>query len=813
VVRRHPADATARAESAFEARSASQAAALSTALRRNVDLATSVSGFISAAGPVTNTQMAEWFQAVGPDRYVGLSAVGFVQRVARQDLVAFQQQVANDPVPLTAKGPFELLPAGDRSEYCLVRLGIAGVGTTLHDVPSGLDVCALPELGDALRNSVATGELVQLPQFNGPSPAADAIDTAALLGLTKTDRDRLTGMQVEGTSILVLTPVYGPGGPLDSPLERERRHRGWSIVAYDARALLLANMVDDPADFVSLTSRLPLADATGAPLPSATLGRPPTGGMFTRAIDFDADGPWRAVFEVSLADVAAQAQDRWLVALLFGVGGTLLVFSLLTVVVSSRQRAIRLVDERTGELRHQALHDGLTGLPNRALILDRAERLLAATRRDGRLPAALFLDLDGFKNANDTLGHAAGDRLLQAVASRLASIVREGDTVGRIGGDEFVLLTAVDPFGAGPQVVADRVLNVLREPFESEPGSGATLSVTASIGIATGDRPSPEDLLRDADIALYEAKAGGKNRWALFDPDMHEVARCRLETEVDLRVALDADELRLDYLPTFDLREVSVTGVEALLRWHHPDRGIIQPLEFLPLAEETGLIVPIGRWVLGEACGQGAAWHREGHRIRVSVNVSARQLEDEGFVEIVRSALAATGFDPGFLVLEITESILMRDADATVGRLRRLKSLGVLIAVDDFGTGYSSLSYLKQFPVDSLKIDRSFIAGISDARESSALIHTLVQLGKDLGIETLAEGIEEQSQFRRLRGEQCDSGQGFLFARPLASGDVTSFLDTWAQASASAGGAVDSFIDELAKEPASSGPTDGAGPG
>jgi EAL domain-containing protein (putative c-di-GMP-specific phosphodiesterase class I) len=235
----------------------------------------------------------------------------------------------------------------------------------------------------------------------------------------------------------------------------------------------------------------------------------------------------------------------------------------------------------------------------------------------------------------------------------------------------------------------------------------------------------------------------------------------------------------------FDLREVTVTGVEALLRWDHPTRGVVQPLEFLGLAEDTGAIVPIGRWVLGEACRQGAEWHLDGHPIRVSVNVSARQLEDDAFVEVVRSALAATGFDAASLVLEVAESSLMRDADGTAARLQRLKALGVLIAVDDFGTGYSSLSYLKQFPVDSLKIDRSFIAGISDARESSALIHTLVQLGKDLGIETLAEGIEEQGQFHRLRGEQCDSGQGFLFARPIDGSLVTSFLDTWEQASAS----------------------------
>jgi EAL domain-containing protein (putative c-di-GMP-specific phosphodiesterase class I) len=308
--------------------------------------------------------------------------------------------------------------------------------------------------------------------------------------------------------------------------------------------------------------------------------------------------------------------------------------------------------------------------------------------------------------------------------------------------------------------------------------------VTASIGIAVGDRPTPDDLLRDADIALYEAKAQGKDRMAMFDPDMHETVRRRLETEMDLRAALDASEFMLEFQPTFDLREVAVTGVEALLRWNHPTRGVVAPLDFLPLAEETGLIVPIGRWVLEEACRHGAAWHRQGHPIRVAVNVSRRQLQREEFVDDVIDVLDQTGFDGRFLVLEVAESTLMRDGAALVERFTRLKGLGLSLAVDNFGVGYSSLSYLKQFPVDSLKIDRTFIAAMTDARESTALIHTLVQLGKDLGIETLAEGIEEHGQFNRLRAEECDSGQGFLFARPLAASAVGAFLDTWAQSEA-----------------------------
>ena len=428
-----------------------------------------------------------------------------------------------------------------------------------------------------------------------------------------------------------------------------------------------------------------------------------------------------------------------------------------------------------GELRHQALHDALTGLPNRALILDRIGQMLARGRRQHSPVAVLFLDLDNFKDINDTLGHRAGDELLVAVGARLASAIREADTAGRLGGDEFVVLTEGASLAAGAEVVADRILDVMATPFEIS-GSGAPLVVTASIGMAEGDRATPEELLQDADIALYQAKAAGKRRAVKFAPSMQAAVDDHRHLEMALDRALEAEQFFLVYQPTVDLSSGAFNGVEALLRWRHPERGVVQPDDFIPALEASGLIIPVGAWVLHDACRQGAEWIRQGYRFTVSVNVSGKQLEEDRLISDVEEALLMSGFEPGLLILELTETALMHDATASAVRLEMLKALGVRIAIDDFGTGYSSLGYLRQFPIDVLKIDRSFVSGIGDSAESAALVHTLVQLGKVLGIETVAEGVETSDQRSRLEDEQVDIGQGFLFARPLEVKDVDRLL-------------------------------------
>jgi len=456
---------------------------------------------------------------------------------------------------------------------------------------------------------------------------------------------------------------------------------------------------------------------------------------------------------------------------------------------SERQRSHEELTRRQEELAFLATHDALTGLPNRTLILDRVEQMLVRSRRSQTPVAALFVDLDNFKSINDTLGHGVGDELLRAVAARLDGVVRDIDALGRLGGDEFVVVAEGMSLSSGPEMIAERLLEALKQPFELEGAEKNRLTVTASVGIAAGDRVSAEELLRDADIAMYRAKWDGKNRYVVFESGMQDAVQSRMELEMDLRVAFEHDEFFLVYQPTFDLQEMTPTGMEALIRWRSPVRGVVQPDDFIPLLEETGLICEVGAWVLREACLQGAAWRRNGYGVGIAVNVSARQLDTDEFVTEVRDALAQSGLEPGVLTIEITETTLMSNADETAQRLAQIKELGVRIAIDDFGTGYSSLAYLQRFPVDALKIDRSFISRISEDPEGETLIRTLVQLGKSLSIETLAEGIEQSSELSLLKEEHCDSGQGFLFARPLDLAASESFLRDWIGGSASTGAA------------------------
>jgi diguanylate cyclase (GGDEF)-like protein len=444
---------------------------------------------------------------------------------------------------------------------------------------------------------------------------------------------------------------------------------------------------------------------------------------------------------------------------------------------TERKRMHEELIRRHGELAFQATHDALTGLPNRTLILDRVRQALVRSRRAQTPVAVIFVDLDNFKYVNDTYGHGTGDRLLCAVAARLSGVVREADTLGRLGGDEFVIIADGLSLLAGPELVAQRVLDVLEAPFVIEGIGPASLTVTASLGLAAGERPSAEDLLRDADIAMYRAKWAGRGQYMLFDPEMGLASQNRLTLEMDLRDAVRERQFFLVYQPIFDIQQMRTTGVEALLRWQHPTRGVVLPDDFVPLLEDINLITTVGQMVLEHACRQGRTWHDGGHPISIAVNVSARQLDSNEFVEKVRGILIETGFAAEYLIVEITETALMRDSQASAGRLAALKALGVKIAIDDFGTGYSSLDYLRQFPVDTLKIDQSFIARMLRDPEGETLIRTLIQLGEALGIETLAEGIESSGQLAQLQAQHCNSGQGFYFARPLDQDEVESFLN------------------------------------
>jgi diguanylate cyclase (GGDEF)-like protein len=446
-----------------------------------------------------------------------------------------------------------------------------------------------------------------------------------------------------------------------------------------------------------------------------------------------------------------------------------------------RERTDEELARREDELAFLATHDPLTGLPNRTLILDRAEQMLARGARTQSPVAALFIDLDNFKSINDTLGHSVGDELLQAVAARLDAAVRGSDALGRLGGDEFVVIVEEVSPGLAPELVAERVLEALRQPFKLGPDEQTSVTVRASIGVAVGEGVAAADLLRDADIAMYRAKWEGRNGFVVFESAMKDSVQARMELEMDLRAALEQGEFVLAYQPTLDLRDMRPTGVEALVRWQNPKRGMVQPDAFIPLLEETGLIVDVGRWVLREACRQAAAWRAAGQAIDIAVNVSGRQLDNDQLIVDIEAAIAESGLPPQSLTIEITETTLMNDVEDTARRLAAIKRLGVRIAIDDFGTGYSSLAHLQRFPVDALKIDRSFISGLKRNKEGETLIHTLVQLGKALAIETFAEGIEEQQELSLLREEDCDSGQGFLFARPLDAAATGEFFASWSQ--------------------------------
>jgi len=444
-----------------------------------------------------------------------------------------------------------------------------------------------------------------------------------------------------------------------------------------------------------------------------------------------------------------------------------------------RQLAHEELTSREKELVFLATHDALTGLPNRTLILDRIEQTLTRARLKQEPVAVLFVDLDNFKAINDSLGHNTGDELLCAVAERLEGVIRETDALGRLGGDEFVVVADGISLAAGPELIAERLLEAFGEPFVLGEDRETRVHAKASIGIATGLRPSAEELLRDADIAMYRAKWGGKSHYLVFESGMEDEAQSRMEIEMDLQSALKDEEFFLVYQPTFDLQTMVPTGVEALIRWRRPGRGVVQPEEFIPLLEESKLILDVGAWVLREACAQAARWQQEDRPLCLSVNVSQLQLDTDDLIDDVKRALATSGLAPEALTLEITETTLMSNAEETARRLHELKRLGVRIAVDDFGTGYSSLSHLRQFPVDVLKIDRSFVSQLAEGGENEILLHTLVQLGKALEIETTAEGIERPQDLSLIRDQECDNGQGFLFTRPLSAQDADSFFRQW----------------------------------
>lgn len=585
---------------------------------------------------------------------------------------------------------------------------------------------------------------------------AFAVSMAGLLELSERRRDRV---------LTALEQLEQRNADLDQAVALQRRT--------DAR---FAAMVRSSSDLTTVIS----ADGTvlyQSPSSEKMLGIRPDDLVGTNLRTFVHPGDeqsWQRAMAKSEATPEAEVSTEWrlrtsdgtYVAVETRMTNLLEDSAVSGIVLNSRDVTDRSRLEY--ELRHQAFHDSLTGLANRALFEDRLENALARLTRAKGVLGVLFLDLDDFKAVNDGRGHNVGDELLRAVSDRLRGTIRAGDTLARIGGDEFAVLVEGKEASGAPQT-AKRILEALRSPFVVGTGGAR---VRASIGLVTttNSQESTQELLRNADIAMYAAKNAGKGRIEVFHPGLHNQVIDKFQLEVDLGRALENDELSVLYQPIVDLATNDVVGIEALMRWTNPGRGLVMPGEFIPVAESTGLIVPMGKWLLRQACWDVCRVHRESGRpdIHLAVNLSARQLEDPELVKDVETAVNASGLSAGLLTLEITESVFMAHPGRSLEVLHRLKELGVRLSIDDFGTGYSSLGYLQQLPVDELKIDRTFVVATGGTTESDSLVQTIVDLAQNFGLGTVAEGIETEAQLLTVRETGCDLAQGYLFAKPVA---------------------------------------------
>ncbi len=716
---------------AFHLAAADITSTLKLAIQHEEDLVVNASAFVTGTPGLSPLRFDKWLQSVrAMQRYPELLNIGLVARVPAAELGSFEKALARSPVEplgMHRKGPrepFTVFPAGERPYYCFA---VAGQSRNLASyLPSGLDYCAL---AGGLATARETGQSSYAP-----------FRTTATLTL---------GVQ---------TPVYRGGLVPATTAGRERAFVGWLGELLEPTVILRTALQGHPDTAVALRYDSGASDIVFRSGPERHQG-------LTTTINLHNGWSVRTAAPAPAAGILGDS--RALTLLIGGILLSLMFAALMYIQGTGRMRALSLVAEKTRELSHQALHDALTGLPNRALVLDRAEQMLARTARaPGMVAGALFIDVDGFKHVNDNLGHAAGDVLLRAVGERLQASVRDQDTVGRLGGDEFVVLVESSANESTADILADRLIAALRAPVDL-PGGATEVSVTVSIGVAVGQYATPDGLLRDADLALYAAKAAGRDRYSLFDASMHADVEGRVALEVDLSEALARGQFFLLYQPIFELPGGRLDGVEALLRWRHPVRGIISPEEFIPLAEESGMIVPIGRWVLDEACRQARQWSQDGGRgVGISVNVSAQQLAREDFAGDVRRALEQSGLDPGALMIEITETTVMRDVDAACRHLEEIKALGASVAVDDFGTGYASLSQLQRIPADVLKVDRSFIAALDGGVQSRDLLEAILGVGRSMSLRVIAEGIETEDQLRTVTEMGAHTAQGFLLGRP-----------------------------------------------
>ncbi len=724
------AQKVARNDAAGARRSSQQSAAAvastaKLALQREEELRTGGATFL-AGDPKSSAaefdRWAKWAQTLR--RYPELDQLSLVALVRAPELASF------GVAPNARARHFAITPAGARPYYCLALARLArGAG---ENPPAGLDYCA---------------------------------SRSGLLLSRDSGFGHYTASSHAGTGILeVLTPVYRGNQPPPTVLARQGAFVGWLREVFSPAVVVGEALQGHPGVALRLSFHSRSANV-------AFLGRRPQPGTPTTTIELQ--NGWTVQSYGAPVGGAVLNDGNAVALLIVGCALSALLGLLVLVLGAGRTPAPRLSPPQERALPAEDLYDRLTGLPNRALMLDRAECMLArAGRQSGLLVGALFIDIDWFEDVNQRLGRPAGDQILKIVAERLEGVVRAGDTVGRLGSDEFVLLVESAARGARLDSLARRVVEALHKPFDVE-GYGPNFFVTASIGVAFGRYAAAEDLLRDAQLALHAAKSAGKDRYTLFNANMRSVIEGRGVLEVELNAALADKQFFVLYEPIFDLDSGKVAGLEALVRWLHPKQGVLMPADFMPLAEETGLTVPIGRWVLEEACGRAAAWNVEGHKIGITVEVSANQLNRDGFVTDVRRALQQSGIEPTLLTLAIAETTVMRDVGAAVERLQEIKQLGMRIAIDDFGgSGYAYHSDLRRLPLDFLKVDRSSLAASEDEDYRTWLLEAIMIVGRDLSLTVIAKGIESLEQMSALQAMGCTMAQGVLIGKPVPASAI-----------------------------------------
>lgn len=724
----------ASSRATFTQASANAAAAARLAISHQEDLRTAATTYLAANPDSSAAEFRNWAHWARALRdYPGVESLGVVALVRAPELSAFYDRLAGRAPATTAAAT--------------TTTGASTTSASSKTAASG------PSYQCLSAGSVSRG-----PAVAQPSGVDYCMRDAALLGTRDTAQTLYRGISLPGGAGLeALTPVYRGSSTPITMAGRRAAFAGWLRETVSPRALL------EQARQGTLLQALQLSHAGVGTTAAVTVG---TAGSEAQGASASLPGGWtlRSYGPPVSTNILHDGDALALLAL--GLLASLEAVALVLSLGHGPSRPRQAPQQAAPPLRED-LYDPLTELPNRGLTLDRAERMLArAGRNTGIMIGALFIDLDWFKDVNDKLGSEVGDQLLKTVAQRLEGVVRTHDTVGRYGGDEFVVLVESAVRGMRLDALAGRIIEALHKPVELE-GFGPSFCLTASIGVAYGRYATSEDLLRDAHMALFAAKAAGKDRYTLFNANMRSIIEGRGVLEVDLNSALQDEQFSLLYQPVYELATQRVVGLEALLRWQHPTRGEVPPGEFIPLAEESGLIVPIGRWVLQEACARAAAWNVAGHRVGVAVKVAAIQFNRDGFATDVQRALQQSGLEPSMLALEIAETTVMEDREGTAGRLQTLKQLGVKIAIDDFGSGYAYRSDLQRMPIDFLKVDRSSLAASEDEDYRSWLLEAILVFGRDLSLTVIAKGVEDQEQAAALQAMGCSLAQGFHLGAPV----------------------------------------------